>query len=187
MEMCSHGDCGFEGRQEYCTTEAAEQDGAAGVVVDMLDALLYESGVVTSDESRLVTESEQQVFTRKFSYLQGDVKSWVWPLTETSVAICHTKDKQLDREMYQVAVTWHVEQIGIDPIYHVTTYGIDVYPEGPVQAFIEQPSMDVLNEAADDTRETRRMTEYDYEQLYNGLATVYDLHAAERSDNARVV
>lgn len=90
-ESCSHPGYDFESRLEYCEAEAAEREGAAGVVVEMLDSLLYESGVVTSEEYKLQSNRESQIFTRTFSYLQGDPKSWVWPLTETEVAISTSK------------------------------------------------------------------------------------------------
>ena len=80
-----------------------------------------------------------------------------------------------------MALSWRVQQSGATEDRFLTTYGIDIYPEGPVQAFIEQPAV------VDDAREVRRITTYDYEKLFDELQIVYDLHAAERNDNARVV
>lgn len=59
-----------------------------------------------------------------------------------------------------------------------TTYFIDSYPQGDVQGILEQP--DVTTGKS----EVRNMTTYDYEQLFNELATLREASLAGHDEDA---
>lgn len=179
-ERCAHGDCNFESRAEYCVEEAADSDGVMGLVLSKLDELIYQPGVVTSDEYRSRFANEEQNVTRSFSYLHMDLKSWIWPVTESKVVIDHTIDKVLRRERYAIALSWLIKRADITGQAFTTTYALDVYPQGPVQAYVEE--LGVHNGQL----EGRRVTSYDLGNLYTELDRVSDLHTTELTDNARV-
>jgi hypothetical protein len=181
LSRCDHAECGFENRQEYCIITASEPDGGAIVVADMLDELLEESGLVQSDNAAYISEPEGSIFTRSFSHLDGDFQSWIWPPTERRLAICHEFDRKLNRDSYHVAVGWIIHRAGITHNAFNTTYTIDIYPQGRVQAVVEQPSLEQEGEF-----ESRAMTDYDYETLFDELAIVHGLHKAEDRENRLV-
>jgi hypothetical protein len=164
-ETCGHSTCLFENRLEYCEIEAGDPNGAVSVVTDMLDALIYDSGAVTSDIHKVTADTDGLASARTFSYLHGDMGSWIWPLTETRLTLRHN--------------TQNVKQQGTNDNYFMTTYGIDVYKDGAVQASIVEPDL------IEGGFTTRPMTSYDHEQLFNELSAVYDLHIAERNDNSQ--
>lgn len=179
-EFCEHSKCDFNNRLEYCPVEAGREGGAAVVVIDAMDAILYEGEHVSGNHYQLTSDNSEQLLHRSFSYLHGDTEGWVWPLTETQMNIGHRTDRQTGAESYAVEVSWQVHQQGATDDRFVVRYYIDSYPEGDVQAMIEEPNV-VTGE-----RESRLMTEYDYETLFNELHMVDRMHTAERSDNARV-
>jgi hypothetical protein len=176
FEDCGHGGCEF-GRDEYCRVEAEDPDGAALVVTDMLDEILYDSGRVSGDQYEFLTDGRQQRMARSFSYLSGDADTWAWPLTETALAIQHQTDKDFGAESYTVDVGWRVARKDADNEYFRTQYVIDKFAAGAVQSAMEQPDL------VSGGRETSRMTGYDYEQLFDELAHVQDVFAAETRDN----
>ncbi len=180
IEKCCHATCGFGGRDEYCIPKARRPDEFAPVVVDMLDALLYEYHGVVSKDTQLVTDRRRQIITRSFSYLHTDPASPTFSLIETAVDIQHETDKSLKRESYDVQVGWHVKHRGISGGSFLTRYAIEAYPKGSVQTQIEQ------HEVVSGQMKARTMTPYDLEQLHNELISLYELRVAELRDNARV-
>lgn len=175
-DRCAHGGCSYDSRLEYCEIEAAASGGDTSIVTDTLDQLLYDSGVVHSDEYNLADSREEQVLNRSFSYIGSDFTAGILSLLETKVAICHTQNKQQRSEMYQVAVSWRSESQESNDNYFVRTYGMSTHEGGAVQAYIEEP---IIGEESGG-RETRRMTPYDCVQLFEELAILDNMHIIER-------
>lgn len=180
-EFCEHSKCEFGNRPEYCTVEAARPDEAAGLVILSLDAILYEGEHVAGEGYSLTSDNSEQLLQRSFSYLHGDLKSFVWPLVETQADISHRIDKKTGMESYAVEVGWKVHQNGAADDRFVVRYYIDFHPRGNVQAEIEEPDI-VMGE-----RTVRPMGGYDYEKLYTELDMLMSTQNAERRDNARAV
>lgn len=179
-EFCEHSKCEFNNRLEYCAIEAANPEEAVAVVLVELDAILYDEDHIAGDSYQLTSDDSETLLCRSFSYLQGDIKSFVWPLTEKTLSVRHRVDKKMGAESYAIEMGWRVHQQGATNDRFVVRYCIDTYAKGNVQAEIEAP--DVLT----GERFARPMTTYDYEQLYNELSALSKLHSAERTDNARV-
>jgi len=172
----------YGGRDEYSVNQAASKNAfATELTIHKLEDLLYASSMVTNDEYRCTVNAHEHVIQRQFSCLSGATKVWelTWPLIETMVDITYVFNKSLKRERYMVAASWMVRRPEIvgDPV--TRAYYIDVYPEGPVQAFIEAYSHET------DSLEDRRMTPYDFNALYTDLDMITDMHRAEISDNLK--
>lgn len=180
MERCPDDSCGYENRIEYCEEQVTHPDGAAGMIVDLLDVLLYENEHIESDQYTLHAAHNGTELKRAFSFLHADFDTWIWPLTETKIAIQHTTDNRTGMNSYEVEVVWQVrhDREGTDET-NTVTYSIDQPTNGYIHGAIEQKDL------TDGMYKEALMTTYDYEQLFDIVALVDKSQSAERDDNAR--
>lgn len=175
IERCAHNTCDFEQRLEYCPKLAGDPDDIAGLVVLKLDELLYTSNPITSDRNQGGFDSEGLYVERHFSYLHGDFKSWVWPLTETKLALQATSHQRPKQDRYHAAISWIVHQAGVSSTAVRSLYTLDVYPEGNVQTYVDQLSLK-------NGYQGQAATPYDLQLLYTELEWVAEVHIHELAD-----
>jgi hypothetical protein len=178
-EQCGHGTCEYDGRLEYCTTLAAEPDGTAVVIGELLDALLVDADQPTlrARGSTWKREGAESTMERRISFLErpedGELGDYV---SETVLDILYERHRGHYRESYMLAISWLVagnaEVVPLQPF--TVNYTIELYEYGPIHAFIAEP---LVLELDSGLSEERRMTEYDYEQLGMVLMTAYGAEA----------
>jgi len=168
-KVCEHGS-----REEYCVAEAAQVDGDGQVVIDTLDALLYETEGVRNDYFGL----ENHVVCRAFSFMEQ--LSSDGPMIQRALTIQHDISARQIRDAYNVQIEWWPLVPGAVDEEFVVVYAIDRYA-GSIQACIEQPSI-TTNEDGElvECREQRYLTPYDYVQLFDVLEMFNRRHDRER-------
>lgn len=182
-EVCGHGECSQYGwRKEYCALEAADPEGDVLLITDIVDDLLHEPDRTMNEQYNAQATAESVDIKRTFSYLHGDqLGGWAWPLAETHIALCHRISRYpVRRETYVVSAEWKTRR-GLSQAGIKTTYTIDIYPEGSVQAIVEE--LDTTTASYD----TRSVTGYDYAQLFELLTLADTARQAEKSDNSRAL
>ncbi|MDL2342260.1 MAG: hypothetical protein QFB87_04245 [Patescibacteria group bacterium] len=180
MERCQDGGCGFDNRLKYCAQEARDPDGPVAYVLQAIDDLLYDNNLIASDQYSIQVDKQGQIMQRAFTITHFDSRTWILPLTKSSLAISHETNRQLGRESYEITLGWAVEQIDRTSEPFSVKYIIDSYQSGAVQATIEQPDFETGG------RHTNALTNYDYDELYKVLDLFAIAQKAERADNARV-
>lgn len=165
VEYCGHSTCDFNGRSEYCVVDANEAAGDSAIVIDLLDTLLYDKN---NPDCLMQAQAVAGEFacTRQFTYASEDQEFGNWPAREMELTICHSRQRALSCDRYEIDVNWRVRYPGNAPYEHAVAYYIDVYPEGPVQSCIVEP--DFINEKY----VTRPMTGYDYITLFEEFEAI---------------
>ncbi len=102
MERCQDSGCGFENRQEYCAQDAKDPDGEAAYVVQAIDDLLYENESIASENYAISVDSNGQILQRSFAITHFDPRTYILPLTKSTIAITHKTNRQLECESYDI-------------------------------------------------------------------------------------
>jgi len=177
-------------RLEYgeCEPERLE------IITDMADELLISTERLEldtkGDEKRTrVYTTDPYTIARNFSYMESGLSSgWVWPLTETRVAIQYARHMHPTRETYKIELNHTIHQQDIAPpplrkIYTIEYVGKN--RESKPSATMGSINLDILDEssAAWDSRE---LSIYDCEQLFNELGHIYNLQQIQARENQRL-
>lgn len=163
IEQCHHSDCGFENRLQYCAIDAAAPDGPAQVVAELVDEMLCEPHTMVGSDLNVRTSPEGRTISRRFSGLYTYIESHT--LLETTTRISFDYDNKFQRERYTIGIGWLLENIKRQRVAMHAGYSIDIYPSGPVQASL-----------CDTDGSTRRMTDYDYNFLFDHIAELAKIH-----------
>lgn len=171
--------------EQYDTESIRRFDGELGLVIDVLDDILYPEGqTVIRPNSASVGDG---IFTCRFAheYSKMDLRDWVWPVETIGINIEHTRylGRSALKQCYKVLLynqihqkevfpnkvksMYYLEEIaGSEMIYQGSIVRPDVLPEGEVQ---DEP-----------------MTAYDCDQLANALFELKNLALIDTSERLRL-
>lgn len=180
--MCDDMKCDHPYRLEYCREEAKEPDGDAAVVIEMLDHLLYESGKFVPNP-QCSSDGRVRYVERTFSFLHGDIKTWVWPLLETTVSVAHHHNVAFKSDEYVIRVGWVAHQQGASSEQYQTVYTLSQWPHTILSTVDEYDlSTERLKDLKNPELINRPATPYDFDILYRHLDEVERMCIATDSE-----
>lgn len=161
------------------------------VVFDMADELLLmPSSDLSDNDAKDISSSDHNGFLikRSFSYIESGASSgWMWPLTETKVAVSYEKERRFNKETYRVEVVHRLERYDIKQPPLVTIYTVELYGQKQQNfyATIESLNLDVLGDSTDEW-DKRQMTDFDCETLFTELGNIWNLQQIQAAENSRL-
>lgn len=179
-QTCGHLECGeYLGRLEYCETTANTVGEAASLTIDMVEELLYNKARMAQGSLQYTGDNASRCFERQFSFLHTTANA---PLLRTTVAITHSKDREL-HDVYTIEAAWQSYHANIKGRF-VTRYVLESWP-GVVQSTLSEydSDMSAVLTGREPSFTDRTMNSYDHEQLFSLLSTVYDVCAPRTQDN----
>lgn len=178
--LCVHGE-----RRDYCLEEARDREGDAMLVIDELDAIMYDEEDFVRGGFYYSASGGVHSMERHFTNLTDEVAAdGNIALFDHDVSLCHRYDRSLETHHYEVVANWDSMGSSAETGFQVE-FTIDLYREGNIQAAITEPDLrtHLLRPGQRLSYATREMTPYDYQQLLRLLMDVSVMRDAELSEN----
>lgn len=183
-EECYHEQCSDTRWSRYCSIEATDVDGDAGVVLDQLNTLLYGTPTFERGGFFYQADNDSQHFSRSFSheYFPDELTAVVGYQQQTTIS--HEQLTGPSRQAYRVVSEWYIsDEDSVDGVYRTEFY-IEQYPGSRLMATVTEYDLSMASfEDADNmqanSRVDRPMTGYDHQQLHRLLSDVGNLQLAE--------
>lgn len=187
-EECGHVECADTRWSRYCTIEAADIDGDAGIVIDKLNELLYNTPEFERGNYFYRADNTQRFFSRTYhqEYFPQELTSVIGYQQRTTIS--HERLSNPVRQIYHISTEWYIsDEDHIDGVYR-SDYTIEQYPPSLIMATINEYDLStrLLTESAERSstaRTDRPMTGYDHQQLHRLLTDIESLEFAEYSDS----
>lgn len=124
IETCAHDSCLDPKRYEYCEVEARDIAGDAIFNVDLIDCVLQrQEGTETGIE--YIGDGKMRYLMYNFNHVEKD---GVLPPIQVNTAITHTYDVPLERNTYQITISWRVDHPDANDAVYTTSYWLEQYP-----------------------------------------------------------
>lgn len=185
LETCGHAECDT-GWLRYCPIEGSAIEGDAGVVIDQIDNILYDTHNFGRSDFYYQGDEDNRLFARVFdkSNIIEDLTQVVGYRQQTIVS--HERLEHPSRQVYQVVSEWYIPAEDEISGRYRTEYCIEQYP-GHVVATVTE--YDMKTESLLDSERgqsvgmiDRPMTSYDHEQLFvllDGIRLDDDIEAIQ--------
>lgn len=155
------------------------------LTTDLADELLVSLAYGDGQGHVLSTfDNDQKTINRSFSYMESGLSSgWMWPLTETGVAVSYTREAKPSKETYRVEIVRTIHQKDIVQPPMVTIYTIEYFGKNSVSAQATMSGLNFdLHVNPDAEWEDRAMTRYDCETLFTELGHVWNLQQIQEHE-----
>ncbi len=163
------------------------------IITDLIDELLVSQEQPSAEQAASsVSTTDYFSIKRTFNYMESGMSSgWMWPLTETTAVLTYHRYKNPTRESYAVVIGSEIHQQCMEPgtppplqtSYYIEYHGKN--REGKPQTRMSALNMDILGESLQ-TWDTRDLTNYDTDQLFDELGKVYDLQQRQANEQERL-
>lgn len=184
MQPCDHPSCtDYGGREEYCAERGEDIESDIPVVLDQLEDIMFSDIDTASNSISYSIDGNQSLMERSFNYLEGDLKGYVWPLTERHIQVTRQTIADANKIIYTVSLGWKIHQENsVNYAPYTTEYFLEVGDDG-VQAVIYENDSNpegIINSGVGTMGSARTMTPYDHITLFESLDEVAEFKKASR-------
>lgn len=194
-ESCEHESCGFNQRPEYCIEPLNDKRELGRYLADEIDTLLHEGAQYSHEHIDHQSVAEMQTTTRKLEFFSGTSHDWLYPAQGSRHARTWVEKHIIEiermissaEEVYSLTLweqnldTYDEQLLSLYTLY----FNVDESEYSGRVTFDEYVLLDGRPELRSRSVKDREMSYYDYEQLFDLLWRVNQVHGLEGVSNAR--